>query len=267
MANKSITCWWPTMPKPGNMGDIITPVLLKKIFNINPEWKHIKHMGNREPYLLCVGSIAGKADKPNGVIWSSGLMSKGAANNVHEDVKILAVRGPLTRKALLDRGFDVPEILGDAGLLVPRLYDCNDVEKKYKYGIIPHYVDYAEVSKRYKSNPDIKIINVLNSNPEIPIREICECEKTISSSLHGIIFSNAYNIPSTWVRFSNKLCGDDIKFHDYFTFCNQTFDSVPNGMIGEGRFGKLKYITLENSKHHNPDQLIQSLTDWRDGNV
>ena len=45
--------------------------------------------------------------------------------------------------------------------------------------------------------------------------EINSCKFIFSSSLHGIILSDAYNIPV--IKFKhNKLAGDDIKFIDYF---------------------------------------------------
>ncbi len=43
-------------------------------------------------------------------------------------------------------------------------------------------------------------------------------EFTISTSLHGIIVSQAHNIPSLWYRILEKpLTGDSIKFYDYFS--------------------------------------------------
>jgi pyruvyltransferase len=43
-----------------------------------------------------------------------------------------------------------------------------------------------------------------------------ECEKIISSSLHGLIISDAYGIPNARVNVSNKLFGGDFKFIDYY---------------------------------------------------
>lgn len=49
---------------------------------------------------------------------------------------------------------------------------------------------------------------------ECVIDNILACENTFSSSLHGIIVSHAYNIPSLRVNFQASL--GDLKFHDYF---------------------------------------------------
>jgi hypothetical protein len=53
------------------------------------------------------------------------------------------------------------------------------------------------------------------------VKDICSCKYTISSSLHGIIVSHAYNIKSLWYKLSDlELSGDNIKFEDYFTSVN-----------------------------------------------
>ena len=59
-------------------------------------------------------------------------------------------------------------------------------------------------------------INLLNSDYESLTRQIRQCRQTLSSSLHGLIVSHAYGIPSQWIRYSDKLTGDNVKFEDYF---------------------------------------------------
>jgi pyruvyltransferase len=89
-----------------------------------------------------------------------------------------------------------------------------NVEKEHELGIIPHYVDYERTKKENKDKK-ILIINILDGIEKV-MDDINRCKRIISSSLHGIIASHAYGIPSIWVKFSDKLAGDNIKFADYF---------------------------------------------------
>ena len=69
---------------------------------------------------------------------------------------------------------------------------------------------------------NLLIIDVLNK-PEIVIEQINSCKRTLSSSLHGIIVSHAYGIPSLWCKLGvTPLSGDNIKFEDYFSSVNIT---------------------------------------------
>lgn len=56
-------------------------------------------------------------------------------------------------------------------------------------------------------------------DPRLPIEDfvnqLCSCEYIFSSSLHGLIIADAYNIPNKRAIFGNKLIGGDFKFNDY----------------------------------------------------
>ena len=71
-------------------------------------------------------------------------------------------------------------------MILPYFY-YPEVKKKYKLGIIPHYIDKIKFNEIYmKNDEDVKIIDVTQPI-QIVIKDILECEMTISSSLHGII--------------------------------------------------------------------------------
>lgn len=49
------------------------------------------------------------------------------------------------------------------------------------------------------------------------IDQICSCEIILSSSLHGIIIADAYQIPNIWITLTHQEHPDDnFKFKDYF---------------------------------------------------
>ena len=45
---------------------------------------------------------------------------------------------------------------------------------------------------------------------------IDSCKYVFSTSLHGVIVAHSLNIPALWIKYSDQLAGDNIKFYDYF---------------------------------------------------
>jgi pyruvyltransferase len=194
-----------------NVGDIITPYLYRKLQNQEPTHMS-EYFDTNEDVIYGAGSILSNfTTKPNVIIWGSGVMTdKENLNNVR---KILAVRGPITRKLFLDKKINCPEIYGDPALCLPRVYS-KQLTNEYKLGIIPHFVDYDVIFNLFKNNNEINIISV-RLKPESFIDEVCKCEKIVSTSLHGLIISHAYSIPAIAIKIDDKLHGDGTKFIDY----------------------------------------------------
>lgn len=215
--------YWSSNHK-SNCGDILTPHILN-YFGI----KHVMTAKLRIAEAMCVGSTIRKATD-NMIVLGSGLIDSSDVCNPTAQYKF--VRGPITRKRVIDCGGTCPEIYADPALLLPLF--CKEKPKKHKIGIVPHYVDHALISEKYSN---YKIINILNKNPLEVVEEITKCEKIISSSLHGIIIAHAYNIPAAWAPF-NRLQGDNTKFKDYFASIN--LEAIPSTIENPGyQVGKI----------------------------
>ncbi len=184
-----------------------------------------------QPYnLLFIGSIIEAYMNHKSIIWGAGAIG-GKVQLSISPYKVLSVRGPLTRNYLLKNNIDCPEVYGDPALLLPILYQPKATTKRYTYGIIPHYVDLS--SNKVKSlvktlNSDCTIISLRNySSWQDVIDKVNACKFIISSSLHGLIISDAYGIPNVWVEFSNNIAGNRFKYRDYFaSFKRKTTDPI-----------------------------------------
>lgn len=172
---------------------------------------------SEEPSYMICGSLLQHAIS-NNIIWGSGFISE---NNIVKDIpeKIYAVRGKLTRNKLLKIGIDCPEVYGDPALLYPKFY-YPKIEKKYKLGIVPHYIDKNNSNIPHFVDTEILIIDIMSGYENV-IQQILSCERIVSSALHGIIISDAYKIPAMWIKFSNKVIGNGFKFRDYFSSVNR----------------------------------------------
>lgn len=203
--------------KGDNFGDVLNPILLNRLTNKKVQFIKIKYYENE--HYLCIGSSLSLARK-NTIVWGAGFID--AESKCYEvPKKIYAVRGPKTRKLLLEQGIDCPEVYGDPALLLPYIYRPK-ILKKYKLGIIPHFADQDNIFlEKFRNNEDILIIDILEKDPFLFINNVLSCEKIASSSLHGIVVADAYKIPSLWIEFSDKVLGKGFKFQDYFESINR----------------------------------------------
>ena len=213
-----INVWYYKEGHRNNFGDYLGDYIPRKLTNKEIVYTQINSPTKK---YVTVGSVLNQmiGINTNCVVWGSGIMT--INDTIPKGVELLAVRGPYTQQRLRDIGIEPPEVVGDPALLLKKIYNPK-INKKYKLGIIPHYVDYDYVKNLVKDDPNVKVIDLITNDIEGTIDEILSCERTISSSLHGVIVSHTYDIPSVWVKFSNKLfgnsasMGNNVKFRDYF---------------------------------------------------
>jgi len=206
--------WWYIGDK--NWGDILTPVLIERLTGTIPE----RNLGPGT--VLSVGSLFHWL-RDHDVIWGTGAISATTVPKPFpRDVRFCAVRGPETRKALLSAGaFDVPEVYGDPALLTPYFFQV-PTRPKVDLGVIPHYKDVGHFSVPEGT----KIINIKAGITEV-IQQVCSCRAIVSSSLHGIILAEAYDIPAAWLQVDGgvRLVGKHFKFVDYLQATNR--ENIP----------------------------------------
>lgn len=196
---------------------------------------------------LCIGSLLGMpgyANK-NTIVWGAGSFGELKGESPQH---ICSVRGKLTRGILVDKGFECPEVYGDPALLLPLVYQphrgvqCSiaassvqEVQKaSYHLGIIPHIDDlhHPVIEEiREKHTEEILIIDLAHYEKWSDIiDQICSCERILSSSLHGLIVSDAYQVPNCWIELSGKLLGGHFKFYDYASSVERDF-SDPSRVV------------------------------------
>jgi len=259
-----------------NLGDdlnfyILNKITAKKIFSA-------QHLLIKTENILFIGSILQKYITPKSIVWGAGTIS---GNQIPErkPKEIRAVRGPLTRNWLLKNGIKCPRVYGDPGLLLPLVYRSTS-NKKYKYGVIPHYVDWNLENIQYLIkilDGNYTLINMFDyPSVELLVDSINQCEFIISSSLHGLIISDAYRIPNIWVEFSNNVAGDGFKFQDYFHSVNRIVDKAlrinPNIVIGDistvfsmYRIPQIDIVPLlENAPFNVNQELLKNAKDYYD---
>lgn len=213
----------------GNFGDELSKFITEQLIN-KDKYKLVFNQNNIPLNIVCIGSYIHCA-KNDSFIFGSGIRTPNNIENGHKytNLNVCSIRGPKSREFLMDsKRINVPEIYGDPALLLPKFYNPSIIDSlKDKIGIIPHKSNYnnyekyinIDSSKYYLINPTDKWQNVINY--------ICSCKAILSSSLHGLICADAYNIPNLWLD-QYKLSEGDFKFKDYFASQNREYIKIRN---------------------------------------
>lgn len=146
-------------------------------------------------------------------IWGTGSLRAGDRLDGRHHVH--ALRGALTRDRVGAAPPGVP--LGDPGLLADRLVEAGP-GKRWALGLVPHMVDrdHAEVRAFVDRHPGTRLLDITTPVPEL-LQAIAACERVLSSSLHGLIFADAFGVPNAWFSASGSLIGGRHKFDDYYS--------------------------------------------------
>ncbi len=205
------TYYWDARP---NFGDAVNVPLLRHFAEIDPFWE--------PPQLaevVCVGSVLQHLPEEGwpGVIAGAGFLTGDCSMDVSK-ARVLAVRGPETLQRL--RGVRGEPLLADPALLASELVPVE--RNKTPIGLVPHWTDKdlypREVARSYRAGyVQPKLIDPTQPPLDV-IRQIGECSVIITSSLHGMIVADSFNIPRRAERhrlMDTSRYETDFKWHDY----------------------------------------------------
>lgn len=206
--------WWRLEgSEHGNFGDEITREIIASVFGRRTEWTPAN-----ECEMIGAGSIIEEVTQNKGsnrpFLWTSGFIQAGDLTISDKDYKIIGVRGKQSRARVTTANKEVT--IGDAGLLASYLLNNKPV-KKYRLGILPHYVDaHLDTIQRFKDDPTVRIIDATAPCRQV-VREIAECDALLSSSLHGLIVADSVGTPNLHFKLSDNLKGGAYKFQDFYS--------------------------------------------------
>lgn len=200
-----------------NFGDWAGPHLISGL--TGRQVVQINRPGAGSRVLYSIGSILGWFKRNNVDVWGSGLMrpftsDEIAARKNLTGVKIHAVRGRKTKQEVENSlGWSVPDVFGDPALLLPRVMPRSST-KNDKVAFVPHNVHRSQISTLSSS---VSLVDV-RADVRTVVDVISSSNAVVSSSLHGLIVAQAYNIPWVWLDIvDHQLGGNDFKFEDFFS--------------------------------------------------
>jgi pyruvyltransferase len=216
--------WAATTPKSplANLGDALSPMVVSALSGLPVVHKNFNAAAER---LACVGTIAHELKNGTVHLWGTGVdpdrsptrdQSQGYQCPPRTQFKIHALRGKLTARTLQNQGMEVPDLYGDPIWFLPALIPPAP-EKRYELGIIVHVSELATLQDapqirdqvvRYTIANDlasqIRIFTTLTAPTfnalEARTQEITACKRIVSTSLHGLVIAETYNIPCVYFR-------------------------------------------------------------------
>ncbi|WNZ27065.1 polysaccharide pyruvyl transferase family protein [Leptolyngbya sp. NK1-12] len=209
-----------------NLGDALSPILVSALSGLPVVHRDFDSWQRR---LACAGTIAHGFKHGAVHFWGTGIdrkknpvdanllnYQKPANTNFH----VHAVRGPFTAEILQRQGIAVPSVYGDPVWFLPSLIKPAP-EQRYELGVVVHLTELAERTNRASVDPNllryqippslqdsIRIITTLTEPSfaalEARVQAITACKRIVSTSLHGLVISEAYGIPCVALRTTRR---------------------------------------------------------------
>ncbi|NML37261.1 polysaccharide pyruvyl transferase family protein [Chitinophaga sp. G-6-1-13] len=196
-----------------NFGDCLSPDILKH-FGLTPVYcQQVK-----SDMILAGSLLQWVPENYTGIILGTGAADVPLN---FPAARVLGVRGKLTWNNFRSKNTD-HVLYGDTGLIMSYIFP-ETVRKKYRMGVVPHFIDYGHrYMKMWKERfgKDVLFIHPLGSPRQI-ISRIKSCESIVASSLHGLVIADSFDIPS--LRFVIRetmplgTVDPDYKYKDYYS--------------------------------------------------
>lgn len=188
-----------------NVGDLISLVLVRRMVeSLGLDFD--RHVAQTRK-LFAVGSVLEQA-VDGATVWGSGLRHAILSpHGLRLDVR--AVRGPLTREALVHAGHACPEVYGDPAILLPRFYHPAPARRR-PFLVVPHFMREKEILQHYPEHS----VSTLTSEWRGFLDAIAGAALVISGSLHGIVLAEAYGVPA--ILLAGAMDRDRFKYDDYY---------------------------------------------------
>ena len=209
--------WWHTAygSCTQNLGDMLSEAVFAYMCELHKINRN--KVLNKTKHLYTIGSIL-FFENQDATVWGTGCMHSvqpDLSTILHQKymrhLDIRAVRGPKTREQLLKLHIKCPEVYGDPAILMPLIYTPKRSTNE-QIVLITHYKD--EIISNIDKYDNIHVINMLTQNWKEKIDVISSAKRVISSSLHGLILAESYEIPA--ILLQPKTEGDLFKYEDYY---------------------------------------------------
>ena len=149
-------------------------------------------------------------------------------SRVLENLTITSVRGEHTRTQLADAGIRTPLVVGDPALFSQALvHSWTDLRPAPVWPLcaVPHATDndLAYASKA----AGVRVVTITRPPDEV-VRDLLRCRAVASSSLHGLVFADAFGVPSLAYQVNRThylAMRDRPKLADYFS-------ALPDAPVG-----------------------------------
>ncbi|WP_369140402.1 polysaccharide pyruvyl transferase family protein [Modestobacter versicolor] len=188
----------------GNFGDLLGPMVVQELLRRAGLGTAVA-----DARLLSIGSVLHFA-RDGDVVWGSGVNGKSLdAPVTARRLDVRAVRGPRTREVLQQHGIAVPEVYGDPGLLVGRLWPRGSLLRpgpRTPVTVVPNLHDAPAL----RGTPGF--LDPRTDVGEVLAR-IANSDLVVGSSLHGVVVAESFGIPARLVRPGAEPL---FKYEDYY---------------------------------------------------